>query len=64
MKFYINNTSFPISPLPRPKYCSHAWNLFFPRVVAKRHPFLLWPLRVEAVCGEKVTTQHLINKGT
>ena len=38
MKFYINNTSFPISPLPRPKYCSHAWNLFFPRVVAKRNP--------------------------
>ena len=31
-------------PLSRPKICFHAWNLFFPRVVAKRHPTVPLPL--------------------
>ena len=30
--------------LSRPKICFHAWNLFFPRVVAKRHPTVPLPL--------------------
>ena len=31
-------------PLSRPKICFHAWNLFFPRVVAKRYPTVPLPL--------------------